>query len=60
MAKKAKAPSASSHTATQTPSVTFPTISVKEGLECRALLEDQILLIDVRLGVSTGVACKLY
>ena len=29
-------------------SVGFPELSNKKGLECRALLEDQILLIDVR------------
>ena len=30
------------------PNVKFPELSTKEGLECRELLEDQILLIDVR------------
>lgn len=29
-------------------SVKFPELSIKKGLKCRALLEDQILLIDVR------------
>ena len=28
--------------------VKFPELSTKKGLECRVLLEDQILLIDVR------------
>jgi hypothetical protein len=28
--------------------VEFPELSAKEGLECRVLLEDQVLLIDVR------------
>ena len=28
--------------------VKFPELSAKEGLECRTLLEDQVLLIDVR------------
>lgn len=29
--------------------VKFPELSTKKGLECRVLLEDQILLIDVRI-----------
>lgn len=28
--------------------VKFPELSKKEGLECRVLLEDQVLVIDVR------------
>ena len=28
--------------------VKFPELSTKKGLECRVLLEDQIMLIDVR------------
>jgi hypothetical protein len=28
--------------------VKFPELSTKKGLECRVLLEDQILLLDVR------------
>lgn len=32
--------------------VKFPELSTKEGLECRVLLEDQILLIDVRTVVG--------
>jgi len=28
--------------------VKFPELSKKKGLECRVLLEDQVLLIDVR------------
>lgn len=31
--------------------VKFPELSTKDGLECRVLLEDQILLIDVRIMV---------
>jgi hypothetical protein len=31
-----------------TPTYVFPEISVKEELECTVLIEDQILLIDVR------------
>ena len=35
--------------------VKFPELSAKEGLACRVLLEDQVLLIDVRM-VPIGVA----
>lgn len=34
--------------------VKFPELSTKKGLECRVLLEDQILLIDVRTAVWRG------
>ena len=35
----------------------FPELSKKKSLECRVLLEDQILLIDVRMmGVGDSVA----
>jgi len=46
MAKKVKAAPVPSQTRPQVPTVTFPNVCTKEGLECRALLEDQILVID--------------
>ncbi|KAI0831478.1 hypothetical protein BC628DRAFT_1415971 [Trametes gibbosa] len=39
------------------PSVKFPEVSPKEGLECRPVLEDQILLID---NVFSPEECKAY
>lgn len=50
MAKKAKATPAPVNPTTQAPAVTFPNVSSKEELACRVLLEDQILVIDVRPG----------
>lgn len=46
-----KATGSVSTAATHTPptDVKFPELSTKKGLECRVLLEDQILLIDVRM-----------
>jgi hypothetical protein len=37
-----------SHKFAVSPALTFPDISQKEALECRVLLEDQIILIEVR------------
>ena len=34
--------------------VEFPELSTKKGLECRVLLEDQIMLIDVRVAGGEG------
>lgn len=47
MAKKTKATLSVSSTAPKLPQATFPEISLKQGLDCRVLLEDQIFLIDV-------------
>ena len=47
MAKKTKATPTTSVPVAKPPTVRFPEISAKDGLECRTLLEDQILLIDV-------------
>ena len=57
MAKKKSIPAAPSTApkASSTSAVLFPTISTKEYLECRVLLEDQILLIDVREILYFGV-----
>src|SRR5882757_6028031 len=52
MPKKSKVSSNTSQSSKSASAVssdlTFPDISQKEGLECRVLLEDQIILIDVR------------
>ena len=48
MAKKARAPPPTSPTPPRPSQVAFPPLSPKGGLECRVLLEDQIMLIDVR------------
>lgn len=47
--KKAEAPSNhATGSSTQEPTqVVFPKISAKQDLECQALLDDQILIIDV-------------
>lgn len=39
--------------------VIFPTISPKEELECRTILKDQILVIDVSSAISLGQALML-
>ncbi|KAH9857043.1 hypothetical protein C2E23DRAFT_720762 [Lenzites betulinus] len=59
MAKKTRAPAAPvAPTAPVKPSsVVFPGISPKEGLECRAILDDQILLID---DLFSPEECKAY
>ncbi|OJT14608.1 hypothetical protein TRAPUB_8854 [Trametes pubescens] len=59
MAKKARtaATPASSASPSKPPTVKFPELSPKEGLECRAILEDQILLID---DFFSPEECKAY
>ncbi|TCD66697.1 hypothetical protein EIP91_001051 [Steccherinum ochraceum] len=46
MAKKTKSIAQSPQSTGPTSRIAFPSVSSKEGLECRALLEDQILVID--------------
>ncbi|KAI0362289.1 hypothetical protein OH77DRAFT_1491713 [Trametes cingulata] len=58
MAKKTRAAApAPSAPASKPPHVQFPDVSPKEGLECRAVLEDQILLID---DFFSPVECKAF
>lgn len=47
MAKKTKGAPISVTPTVHVPSVIFPAFSSKKDLECRVLLEDQILLVDV-------------
>jgi hypothetical protein len=47
-----------SHKSTVSPALNFPDISQKESLECRVLLEDQIIIIDVRF-ISVLQSCIL-
>jgi hypothetical protein len=45
----------------QTPIPKFPELSPKTELECRVLLEDQILLVDVRLiGAASSSALEAF
>ena len=39
--------------------LTFPDISQKQGLECRVLLEDQIILIDVRFILAIRCSIRI-
>ncbi|KAL7283524.1 hypothetical protein ACG7TL_002957 [Trametes sanguinea] len=58
MAKKARSTPTTTAVAVSKPTtVRFPEVSPKEGLECRALLEDQILLID---DLFSPEECKTY
>ncbi|KAJ3566674.1 hypothetical protein NP233_g6848 [Leucocoprinus birnbaumii] len=58
MAKKKAAPTPDSKTASvPTTSVVFPELSLKEELECRTILEDQILVIDEFLSPAE---CKAF
>jgi hypothetical protein len=52
MTKKKTEQSSKLSAAKVEPARVFPGLSFKENLECRVLLEDQILLIDVRRGIS--------
>ncbi|KAI9065115.1 hypothetical protein FKP32DRAFT_1756908 [Trametes sanguinea] len=58
MAKKTRsAPAATPAAVSKSTMVRFPEISCKQGLECRALLEDQILFID---DFFSPEECKAY
>ncbi|KAI0709426.1 hypothetical protein C8Q76DRAFT_770254 [Earliella scabrosa] len=58
MAKKTRAsPAAAAPAPKPPPQVSFPEVSPKEELECRVLLEDQILLID---DFFSPEECKTY
>ncbi|KAI0780767.1 hypothetical protein BD413DRAFT_600304 [Trametes elegans] len=57
MAKKTRAAAASALAPSKPLTVNFPPVSHKEGLQCRALLEDQILLID---DFFSPEECKTY
>ncbi|KAI0720930.1 hypothetical protein C8T65DRAFT_540329, partial [Cerioporus squamosus] len=54
---KTRAPPAAPAPVSKPPQVSFPDLSPKEGLECRVLLEDQILLID---DLFSPEECKKY
>ncbi|KAI0636807.1 hypothetical protein C8Q77DRAFT_526043 [Trametes polyzona] len=59
MAKKTRATAAPAPSVapSKPPSVRFPDVAPKEGLECRAILEDQIILID---DFFSSEECKAY
>ncbi|KAI1794520.1 hypothetical protein LXA43DRAFT_1072440 [Ganoderma leucocontextum] len=57
MAKKARVPPAAAPAPSKPFQITFPPLTPKEDLECRVLLEDQILLID---DVFSPEECKAY
>ena len=55
MAKKTRAPPPAPSTPLKLPQISFPTVSPKEGLECNVLLDDQIILIDVRASSRNAI-----
>ena len=48
MAKKARAPPPAPTAPAKPSQAVFPALAPKEGLECNVVLEDQVILIDVR------------
>ena len=58
--KKDSATKASSAKVGQTPNVAFPPLSEKIELECKAVLEDQILVIDVSVLTGSWKMCWLW
>ncbi|KAI0363461.1 hypothetical protein BV20DRAFT_958221 [Pilatotrama ljubarskyi] len=57
MAKKTRAAATPSAPPSKSPTMRFPDVAPKAGLECRAVLEDQILLID---DLFSPEECKAY
>ncbi|KAM5531035.1 hypothetical protein V8D89_015307 [Ganoderma adspersum] len=57
MAKKSRVPPTTATTPPRPSQIAFPPLSTKEDLECRVLLEDQILLID---DFFSPEECKAY
>ena len=50
MGKKTKTPTAAPSSSRANP--TFPSVSQKDNLSCRVLLEDQIMVVDVSGGLN--------